>query len=104
LFLQLLASPVDSERIEVRRRGIVDLATFECRDINRSTVLQRVCYDRAQKDLIVATDGGYNEYCGVPADTVDRLMGAPSMGQFFNQNIKREASGARYLCHVMQLR
>jgi hypothetical protein len=61
-------------------------------------VLQRVCYDRAQQALIVAVGGVYDRYCGVPVDTVQRLLGAPSMGQFFNQSIKREVSGGRYAC------
>jgi hypothetical protein len=46
----------------------------------------------------VAVEGVYDRYCGVPVDTVERLLGAPSMGQFFNQNIKREVSGGRYAC------
>jgi hypothetical protein len=98
LLTQLMTAPVVSEMIEVRGRGDVDLATFECRDINRSTVLQRVCYDRVRNDLIVAVRGSYDRYCGVPVDLVERLMGAPSMGQFFNRNIRRPSSGDRYAC------
>ncbi|MGT2500715.1 KTSC domain-containing protein [Bradyrhizobium guangxiense] len=98
LFAQLVAAPIVSETVETGDRRLVDLATFECRDINRSTVLQRVCYDRAQHDLVVATGGFYARYCGVPAETVESLLGAPSMGQFFNRNIRREAAGGRYDC------
>ncbi|EIG63451.1 KTSC domain-containing protein [Bradyrhizobium canariense] len=98
LFAQLAAAPIVSETIETAEHRLVDLKTYECRDITRSTVLQRVCYDRAQQALIVAVDGVYDGYCGVPVDTVERLLGAPSMGKFFNQNIKREVSGGRYAC------
>ena len=98
LFAQLVAAPIVSETVETGDRRLVDLATFECRDINRSTVLQRVCYDRAQHDLVVATGGFYARYCGVSAETVESLLGAPSMGQFFNRNIRREAAGGRYDC------
>ncbi|PPQ20427.1 KTSC domain-containing protein [Bradyrhizobium sp. AC87j1] len=98
LLAQLAAAPIVSETVETGERQPIDLATFECRDISRSTVLQRVCYDRAQHDLVVATGGSYARYCGVAAETADRLLGAPSMGQFFNQNIKREAPGSRYDC------
>lgn len=45
-----------SETIETGERHHVDLETFECRDITRSTVLQRVCYDPAQQHLIVAAN------------------------------------------------
>ncbi|WP_407189621.1 KTSC domain-containing protein [Bradyrhizobium centrosematis] len=98
LLAQLAAAPIVSETVQTGDRHPIDLATFECRDISRSTVLQRVCYDRAQHDLVVATGGFYARYCGVTAETVDRLLGAPSMGQFFNRHIRREAAGGRYDC------
>jgi hypothetical protein len=97
LLLGLLASPVDSETIDVRGRGTVDLRTFECRDINRSTVVQRVCYDVAQSYLVVAVGGVYDQFCGVPAKTYAAFMVAPSMGLFLNRNI-RAASEGRYRC------
>ena len=98
LLAQFAAAPIVSETIETAEHRHIDLATFECRDISRSTVLQRVCYDRAQQALVVAVNGAYDRYCGVPVDTVERLLGAPSMGQFFNQNIKRDVTAGRYVC------
>lgn len=100
LLAQLAAAPIVSETVETGELRPTDLATFECRDISRSTVLQRVCYDRAQQNLVVAVDGRYDRYCAVAAVTVDSLLGAPSMGQFFNRNIKREAAGSRYDCRA----
>ncbi|WP_371930107.1 KTSC domain-containing protein [Bradyrhizobium sp. CCGUVB1N3] len=47
---------------------------------------------------MVAVNGTYDRYCGVPPHTVAALMGAPSMGQFFNRTIRRPASGERYDC------
>jgi hypothetical protein len=44
--LLLLTAEVHSETIDVKYRGPVDLKTFECRDINRSSFIQRVCYDK----------------------------------------------------------
>jgi hypothetical protein len=100
LLAQLATAPVVSETVETGDRDLVDLKTFECRDITRSTVLQRVCYDPAQQHLIVAVSGAYDRYCGVTTGTVERLLGAPSMGQFFNQNIKSEATSGRYACRT----
>jgi len=102
LLAQLVTAPIVSETVDTGERGLVDLGTFECRDITRSTVLQRVCYDRAQQDLIVSVGGAYDRYCGVTADMVERLVGAPSMGRFFNQNIKREAISGRYECPAQE--
>ncbi|MBN8991016.1 MAG: KTSC domain-containing protein [Rhizobiales bacterium] len=96
ILMHLLATPVVSETIDVGRRS-VDLNQFECRDITRSSILQRVCYDRAQRHLIVAVKGAWDQYCDLPAETYGALMGAPSMGQFFNRNI-RAAPGNPYAC------
>jgi hypothetical protein len=48
LILLLLTAEVRSETVDVKYRGPVDLKTFECRDINRSNFIQRVCYDKAR--------------------------------------------------------
>jgi hypothetical protein len=99
LLAQLASAPLVSETIDTGEHGHVDLATFECRDITRSTVLQRVCYDRARQDLVVAVKGDYERFCGVETETVERLLGAASMGWFFNRTIKRDVAG-RYACRT----
>jgi KTSC domain-containing protein len=100
LFLSLFAAPVASETVDVPGRGVVDLRTFECRDINRSTIVQRVCYDAAQGYLLIAVGGAYQQYCSVSAETYAAFMGAPSMGWFFNRNVRATASGERYRCRT----
>jgi KTSC domain-containing protein len=103
LIIILLTAEFGSETVEVRDRGAVDLATFECRDTPRSTLIQRACYDRAQATLIVNVKGAYRQYCGLPAETFDRLMTAPSMGQFFRGNIEGAGSGGPYDCAAQQV-
>lgn len=100
LFLSLFAAPVTSETVDVTWRGVVDLRTFECRDINRSTIVQRVCYDAAQATLLVAVKGAYRQYCGVSTETYAAFMGSPSMGLSFNGNVRTAASGERYRCRT----
>jgi len=84
----LLSAEFGSETVDVNGRGAVDLATFDCRDITRSSLIQRVCYDRAKRHMIVGIKGSYDQYCELPQPAFDGLMGARSMGQFFNQNIR----------------
>jgi hypothetical protein len=100
LILHLFTAEVGSETVDVRDRGTVDLGTFECRDINRSSLIQRVCYDATQRSLIVAVKGIYAQYCELPPQTYDGLMAAPSMGQFFNRNLAGSESGGRYDCRA----
>ena len=86
LIALLLTAEFGSETVDVKDRGTVDLASFECRDTPRSTLIQRACYDPAQASMIVSVKGAYYQYCDLPPATFDALMAAPSMGQFFKQN------------------
>ena len=98
IVLLLLTAEVRSETVDVKYRGNVDLKTFDCRDINRSSFIQRVCYDKAQSYMIINLRGTNYHYCELPTATYDGLMGAPSMGQFYNQNIKGPGSDWPYDC------
>ena len=98
LIALLLTAPLGSETVDVRDRGTTDLATFECRDITRSSLIQRVCYDSAQHTLIVSIKGSYDEYCELPPQTFDGFMAAPSMGQFFKANVRGSGPDTRYDC------
>lgn len=98
LILLMLTAPFGTETVEVRDRGPVDLAEFECRDIRRSTIIQRACYHPAERRLIVAIKGNYEQYCGLAARTFDDFMGAPSMGRFFIDNIRGRVPDDRYGC------
>src|SRR5438105_3696532 len=94
----LCIAPVTTETVEVRGRGAVDLAPFACTDTPRSTVVQRVCYDEARRDLLINVGGTYSEYCGLPASTFEAFVVAPSMGQFFRQRIA--APGTQFACDI----
>jgi hypothetical protein len=79
LIVLLFTAEVRSETVDVKYRGPVDLKTFECRDINRSSFIQRVCYDRAQSYMLISLKGSYYHYCELPSAMLEGLMGAPSM-------------------------
>jgi hypothetical protein len=36
-----------AETVNVKYRGPVDLRPFQCQDVTRSSLVRRVCYDRA---------------------------------------------------------
>jgi hypothetical protein len=103
LFLLMLTAPFGTETVEVGDRGPVDLARFECRDITRSSIIQRACYDSAQRRLIVSIKGSFEQYCGLSAETFDGFMSAPSMGRFFIDNIRGRAPDDRYGCSDRRL-
>ncbi|WP_407170211.1 KTSC domain-containing protein [Bradyrhizobium sp. ORS 111] len=100
LIFSLLAAPIGPETIDIGNGGRVDLSTFDCRDIGRSTIVQRICYDARQRMLLVAVRGSYQHYCGVPAATVDALMNAPSMGLYLNRVLRIAGADGRYTCRT----
>src|ERR1035437_8482914 len=103
LMVLCFAAEARSETVDVKYRGPVDLKTFECRDINRSSFIQRVCYDKAQSYMIISLHGTYYHYCELPPATYDGLMDAPSMGHFYNQNIKGSGSDGAYDCRTHRI-
>jgi KTSC domain-containing protein len=100
LVILLFTAELGSETVDVKDWGTVDLKPFECRDITRSSLIQRVCYDKAQSYLIISIKGVYDHHCELPAPTFDGLMGAPSMGQFYRQKIRGSGSDSRYDCRT----
>ncbi|HEV7409145.1 MAG TPA: KTSC domain-containing protein [Bradyrhizobium sp.] len=92
------ASWADAETVNVEGRGAVDLTPFTCQDITRSSLVNRVCYDAPNRTMIVQLNSVYSQYCDVPEAAQDSFLNAPSMGQYYNANIKRSGAVASYQC------
>ena len=93
------ASWADAETVNLQYGGAVDLAPFACQDVTRSSVVNRVCYDAARRHMIVQANAAYSQYCGVPEAVRDSFLNAPSMGQYYNANIKGPGTGL-YECRA----
>lgn len=96
----LWTAPVVTEKVEVSDRGAIDLAPFACTDTPRSSIVQRVCYDEARRYLLVNVSGSYRDYCELPAATFNAFVSAPSMGQFYKQNIESSDRDAPFNCRA----
>lgn len=95
----LLTAPwEEAETVEVKDRGTVDLKSFDCRDITRSSLINRVCYDAEGRRMLVQRYVAYQQYCDVPRDTLDAFLNAPSMGRFFKTDIDDGDGSWRYAC------
>jgi hypothetical protein len=88
----------DPETVNVEGRGAVDLTPFVCQDITRSSRVNRICYDAANRIMIVELNSVYSQYCDVPEAARDRFLNAPSMGQYYNANVKGSGAQAPYQC------
>lgn len=89
-----------AENIDVKYYGQLDLASFACTDISRSSFINRACYDKSKRFMIVQLRSVYYPYCEMPAATFDAFLAAPSMGQYYNANIKGSGSGGPFDCRT----
>jgi hypothetical protein len=94
----LMFAPIGSETVDVRHRGVVDLEPFACTDTPRSSIIQRVCYDKVQSYMLVDVRGAYYDYCELPVAVFDAFITAPSMGQFYNRQISGGGDKGLYDC------
>ena len=95
------SSPFNSSQFgnsQRQYRGVVDLRPFECADTPRSSLIQRVCYDKAQSYMLINLKGANYHHCELPPATFDAFMFAPSMGQFYNRNIKGSGADSPFDC------
>lgn len=66
----------------------ITFATPNCKTITRSSFINQVCYENQTKELWMLLKDQWYKYQGVPDYVYENLIIAPSMGQFFNYNIK----------------
>ncbi|MGM4907184.1 KTSC domain-containing protein [Tardiphaga sp. 866_E4_N2_1] len=105
-FVLLLSSSIagatwaTAETADVEYYGQLNLKTFACTEIMRSSFVNRACYDKAQKFMVVQLNATYYPYCEMPAATYDAFLAAPSMGKYYNANIKGSDSDGPYDCRT----
>jgi KTSC domain len=92
------ASWTDTETVDVKNRGTVDLKQFACQDTPRSSLVNRVCYDAANRSMIVQVNAVYFQHCEVPQAMLDTFLNAPSMGQYYRSKIASAGSNGSYDC------
>ncbi|WP_315724843.1 MULTISPECIES: KTSC domain-containing protein [unclassified Bradyrhizobium] len=94
------ASWAMAEVIDVKYYGKLDLAPFSCTEVTRSSLVNRACYDKSQQFMVVQLRSVYYAYCEMPPATFEAFLAAPSMGQFYNANIKGSGSDGPYDCRT----
>ena len=77
----------NAETVYVKYRGPVNLDRFACSD-TVSSVVHRVCYRADRQYLVVLLSDTYYHYCLILSGVVGEWLAAPSLGRFYNANIK----------------
>jgi|ERR1700722_539981 hypothetical protein len=89
-----------AETIDVKYYGSLDLETFACTDVIRSSFINRACYDQAKQFMVVQINGTYYPYCEMSASAYDAFLNASSMGQYYNANIRGSGRDGPFDCRT----
>lgn len=76
------------EMVVVKYQGLVDVSRMKCETITRSSFINRLCYDAAEKYVVVLLEDIYYHYCAVPQNIITNWEEADSMGRFYRYSIK----------------
>jgi|SRR3954452_4557741 hypothetical protein len=94
------ASWAEAETIDVKYYGKLDLEPFACTDVTRSSFIDRSCYDKSKKFMVVQLKGTYYPYCEIPPSIYETFLNAPSMGRFYNASIKGTGKDGPFDCRT----
>jgi hypothetical protein len=91
----LLSSTAAAETVCVKYGPCpLDLSRFQCTNTPRSSFVRQVCYDAPKRFMVIKLKETWYPYCEIDKRTVDELLYAPSIGRFYNQNIRSKPAGA----------
>lgn len=91
-------SAVAAETVDVKYRGPVDLAKFECTGELDSSVVKRVCYNAEHSYMLIRLKQVWYHYCEIDQGTVSALLAAESKGAFYSESIKDSGTGGKFGC------
>jgi hypothetical protein len=94
------ATRAGAETIDVKYYGKLDLAPFACTDISRGSFINRACYDKAKRFMVVQLRTVYYPYCEMPSATYDGFLSAPSMGNYYNTTIRETGQDGPFDCRT----
>ncbi|HWX13350.1 MAG TPA: KTSC domain-containing protein [Methylocella sp.] len=87
----LLSSPAGAEEVCVKYRKCLNIDQFKCEIITRNSFINRVCYLEA--NTIIKLKDTYYHHCSVKPETMMEFLAAPSMGSYYNKNIRSKPDG-----------
>jgi len=93
ILLSVPATYVEGEEACIKYHKCVPLDQFKCENITRSSFIRRVCYVEAERYMLIQLNDTYYHYCGIEPEMVTSLLKAPSMGRYYNGEIRSNRNG-----------
>lgn len=89
-----------AETVQVKYNGAVSLDAFACSDVKEGSDVKRICYDKAERYLLIQLKGTYYQYCSIDATTVQNLQGASSKREYFESRIRGTGKDGPFDCRT----
>lgn len=89
-----------AETVQVKYHGAVSLDSFACADVSENSDVARICYDKAERYMVIRLKTTYYHYCEIDAATVKGLQGASSKRQFFESRIRGSGGQGPFDCRT----
>ena len=98
--LVLTCHVATAETVQVKYHGLVPLDGFACEDVRDSSDISRVCYDKAERYMVIRLKTTYYHYCEIDPATVKGLEKASSKRQFFETRIRGSGTDGPFDCRT----
>ncbi|MGM9489607.1 KTSC domain-containing protein [Ideonella sp. YS5] len=89
-----------AETVEVKYHGPVSLEAFACADVREGSDVSRICYDAADRYMLIRLRSTYYHYCEIDAATVRALQTADSKRQYFEAHVRGSGSDGPFDCRT----
>ena len=98
--LALTSHAATAETVQVKYHGAVSLDAFACADVNENSDVSRICYDKAERYMVIRLKTTYYHYCAIDAATVQGLQSAKSKRDFFESRIRGSGNDGPFDCRT----
>ena len=92
-----------AETVHVKYHGAVPLDSFACTDVKERSDVSRICYDKAERYMVIRLKTTYYHYCAIDSATVQGLQAASSKRQFFEAQIKGSGADGLFDCRTQPI-
>lgn len=98
--LLLAGQTASAETVQVKYNGPVSLDAFACSTVNEGSDVKRICYDKAERYMVIQLKSTYYQYCSIDAITVQNLQSASSKREFFESRIRGTGKDGPFDCRT----
>ena len=100
LLLSLGFGFATAESVQVKYHGAFSLDSFACADVKESSDVSRICYDAAERYMLIRLKATYYHYCEIDSTTVRGLQAATSKREYFEARVRGTGKDGPFDCRT----